>query len=126
MTDSPAGLVLTGCTVLVHDDRERIGFEENAVVVVRGGLVDVVTTAAAVERLPAAERIDARGRVAMPGLINCRTHAPMAALHGVAEDLPIEEWFNDVVWPVESNLTGKGVELGARPACAEMIRGGVT
>ena len=50
----------------------------------------------------------------------------MVALRGVAEDLPTEEWFNDVVWPVESNLTEKDVELGARLACAEMIRGGVT
>lgn len=50
----------------------------------------------------------------------------MVALRGVAEDLPTEEWFNDVVWPIESNLTEKDVELGARLACAEMIRGGVT
>jgi 5-methylthioadenosine/S-adenosylhomocysteine deaminase len=50
----------------------------------------------------------------------------MVALRGVAEDLPTEEWFNDVVWPIESNLTERDVELGARLACAEMIRGGVT
>ncbi|MFJ9540748.1 amidohydrolase [Streptomyces sp. NPDC101225] len=137
MTDSPAephttgersraDLVITGCTVLVHDDFERIGFEENAAVVVRDGRVDAVTTACAGERLAAAERIDARGQVAMPGLVNCHTHAPMVALRGVAEDLPTEEWFNDVVWPVESNLTERDVELGARLACAEMIRAGVT
>jgi 5-methylthioadenosine/S-adenosylhomocysteine deaminase len=122
----PADLVVTGCTVLLHDDREHIVFREDAAVVVRGGVIDSVTSAAAVEDLPARERIDARGQVAMPGLINCHTHAPMAALRGLAEDLPTEEWFNDVVWPVESNLTGRDVELGARLACAEMIRGGVT
>jgi len=126
MTESPADLIITGCTVLVHDDQERIGFEEDAAVVVRDGLVESVTTAAAVEGAPAVERIDARGQVAMPGLINCHTHAPMVALRGVAEDLPTEEWFNDVVWPIESNLTEKDVELGARLACAEMIRAGVT
>ncbi|MCI3244023.1 amidohydrolase [Streptomyces spinosisporus] len=126
MTDSPADLVITGCTVLVHDEQERPGFAENAAVVVRDGLVDAVTTAAAVRHLDAAERIDGRGQVAMPGLINCHTHAPMVALRGVAEDLPTEEWFNDVVWPIESNLTERDVELGARLACAEMIRGGVT
>ncbi|EPD57739.1 amidohydrolase [Streptomyces sp. HGB0020] len=126
MTDSPADLVINGCTVLVHDEQERPGFEENAAVVVRDGLVDAVTTAAAVRHLDAAERIDGRGQVAMPGLINCHTHAPMVALRGVAEDLPTEEWFNDVVWPIESNLTERDVELGARLACAEMIRGGVT
>lgn len=126
MTESAADLIITGCTVLVHDDQERIGFREDAAVVVRGGVVEAVTTAVDAAVLSAAERIDARGQVAMPGLINCHTHAPMVALRGVAEDLPTEEWFNDVVWPVESNLTEKDVELGTRLACAEMIRAGVT
>ncbi|MEU5317986.1 amidohydrolase [Streptomyces sp. NPDC021056] len=124
MTDSPADLVITGCTVLVHDDQERVGFEENATIVVRDGVVESVTTSP--ESPPAAEHLDARGQVALPGLVNCHTHAPMVALRGVAEDLPTEEWFNDVVWPIESNLTAKDVELGARLACAEMIRAGVT
>ncbi|KKD03566.1 amidohydrolase [Streptomyces sp. WM6386] len=124
MTDSPADLVITGCTVLVHDAQERIGFEENATIVVRDGVIESVTTSP--ESPPAAEHLDARGQVALPGLVNCHTHAPMVALRGVAEDLPTEEWFNDVVWPIESNLTAKDVELGARLACAEMIRAGVT
>ncbi|MBZ9640370.1 amidohydrolase [Streptomyces sp. PSKA30] len=130
MTPSPADLIITGCTVLVHaegdDGQERIDFREDAAVVVRSGIVESVTGADHAADLPAVERIDARGQIAMPGLINCHTHAPMVALRGVAEDLPTEEWFNDVVWPVESNLTEKDVELGARLACAEMIRAGVT
>ncbi|MFE2099865.1 MULTISPECIES: amidohydrolase [unclassified Streptomyces] len=126
MSASPADLIVTGCTVLVHDGDERIAFREDAAIVVREGVIEAVTTAAAAADLPATERIEARGQVAMPGLVNCHTHAPMVALRGLAEDLPTEEWFNDVVWPVESNLTGKDVELGARLACAEMIRGGVT
>ncbi|GKQ38186.1 amidohydrolase [Streptomyces sp. A012304] len=124
-----ADLVITGCTVLVHDDEERIAFREDAAVVVRDGIVDAVidaADAADAAGLGAVERLDARGQIAMPGLVNCHTHAPMVALRGIAEDLPTEEWFNDVVWPVESNLTGTDVELGARLACAEMIRGGVT
>ncbi|MFD7275999.1 amidohydrolase [Streptomyces sp. NPDC059862] len=133
MTPSPADLIITGCTVLVHaegdegdDDQERISFREDAAIVVRSGIVESVTGADRAAGLPTVERIDARGQIAMPGLINCHTHAPMVALRGVAEDLPTEEWFNDVVWPVESNLTEKDVELGARLACAEMIRAGVT
>jgi len=107
-------------------DHERIAFREDAAIVVRDGVIASVTDTAQVTGVPAAERIDARGQAALPGLINCHTHAPMVALRGVAEDLPTEEWFNDVVWPVESNLTARDVELGARLACAEMIRGGVT
>ncbi|MER8221737.1 amidohydrolase [Streptomyces sp. NPDC094143] len=124
--DSPAELIISACTVLVHDDQERIGFREDAAIVVRDGIVEAVTGTGAVAALPAAERVDARGQVALPGLINCHTHAPMVALRGLAEDLPTEEWFNGVVWPVESNLTDRDVELGARLACAEMIRAGVT
>ncbi|WP_327595441.1 amidohydrolase [Streptomyces chartreusis] len=124
--EAPADLIITGCTVLVHDDQERIGFEEDAAIVVRDGVVESVTSADAVRERDAAERIEAAGQVALPGLVNCHTHAPMVTLRGVAEDLPIEEWFNDVVWPIESNLTEKDVELGARLACAEMIRAGVT
>ncbi|MFD0002739.1 amidohydrolase [Streptomyces sp. NPDC127178] len=126
MTPSPAGLIITRCTVLTHDDHEGIGFAEDAAIVVRDGVVEAVISSAQAEELSATERIDAHGQVALPGLVNCHTHAPMVALRGVAEDLPTEEWFNDVVWPVESNLTEKDVELGARLACAEMIRGGVT
>ncbi|MER5524552.1 amidohydrolase [Streptomyces sp. NPDC002677] len=120
---APADLVITGCTALTHDEQERIVFLADASIVVRDGVVESVGAGA---DTAAVERIDARGQVAMPGLVNCHTHAPMVALRGLAEDLPTEAWFNDVVWPVESNLTRRDVELGARLACAEMIRGGVT
>jgi 5-methylthioadenosine/S-adenosylhomocysteine deaminase len=122
--DSPADLVITGCTALVHDDQEGIGFEEDATIVVRDGVIESVGTGPA--DVEAREVIDAREQVAIPGLINCHTHAPMVTLRGVAEDVQTDEWFNDYVWPIESNLTPKDVELGARLACAEMIRGGVT
>lgn len=119
-------LVVTGCAVLVHGPDEEISFAEDAAVLVRDGVVVAVTSAAEAAALDAAERIDGRGTVALPGLINCHTHAPMVALRGVAEDLPADEWFNDWIWPIESQLTDRVVELGTRLACAEMIRGGTT
>ncbi|MEV4337143.1 amidohydrolase [Streptomyces sp. NPDC049590] len=125
-SETAADLVVTGCAVLVHDEAERIGFREDAAIVVRDGVIHAVTAAAAARHVPAVTRIEAPGQVALPGLINCHTHAPMVALRGLAEDLPTAEWFNDVVWPVETNLTERDVTLGARLACAEMIRGGVT
>ncbi|MEU2786500.1 MULTISPECIES: amidohydrolase [Streptomyces] len=126
MTPPPADLVITRCTVLTHDEQEEIGFAEDASVIVRNGIVEAVVSGAEAGGVPARERIDAHGQIALPGLINCHTHASMVALRGVAEDLPTDAWFNDVVWPVESNLTAREVELGARLACAEMIRAGVT
>jgi 5-methylthioadenosine/S-adenosylhomocysteine deaminase len=122
--DAPADLVIAGCTALQHDDQEQVTFLEEATIVVRDGVIESITAGPA--EIEARERIDARGQVAMPGLINCHTHAPMVTLRGVAEDVATDQWFNDYVWPIESNLTPKDVELGARLACAEMLRGGVT
>jgi 5-methylthioadenosine/S-adenosylhomocysteine deaminase len=50
----------------------------------------------------------------------------MVMMRGAAEDLAIEDWFNQRIWPMEVNLTPERVRLGARLACAEMLLGGVT
>ncbi len=47
MTDSPADLVITGCTALVHDEHESIAFVENATIVVRDGVIESVTAGGA-------------------------------------------------------------------------------
>ncbi|MFH8292207.1 amidohydrolase [Streptomyces sp. NPDC018059] len=128
----PADLLITGCTALTHGPDGAIVFVDDAVIVVRDGVIASVTAAdpadpTATPEVPvAAEHIDARSTTALPGLINCHTHTPMVALRGLAEDLPAHAWFNDWIWPIESNLTERTVGLGARLACAEMIRGGVT
>ena len=80
---------------------------------------------------PEAERagarvVDGRGRLAMPGLINCHTHSAMTMFRGSAEDVPVHSWFNDHIWPMEVNLTPRDVALGARLAIAEMLLAGVT
>ncbi|MFI7317297.1 amidohydrolase [Streptomyces venezuelae] len=127
--DSPADLVITGCTALAHDPRGQIVFVENATIVVRDGRITSVAPGGPVPEgapTPGTTHLDGRGTLALPGLINCHTHTPMVALRGLAEDLPAHAWFNDWIWPVESNLTERVVGLGARLACAEMIRGGVT
>ncbi|MFI1069883.1 hypothetical protein [Streptomyces puniciscabiei] len=72
MPATPADLLITGCTALVHDEDEETGFREDAAIVVRDGVIESVTAAASVRDLPAVERIEAHGQVAMPGLVNCR------------------------------------------------------
>lgn len=72
------------------------------------------------------EVVDGHGLLATPGLINAHTHSPMVLMRGVAEDVSVEAWFNEHVWPMEVNLTASDVRVGAELACAEMIRSGVT
>lgn len=70
------------------------------------------------------EVVEARHRVLMPGFVNAHTHAPMTFERGWAEDLPLDRWFNERVWVVESQLTDEDVYWGAMLAAAEMIRSG--
>lgn len=75
---------------------------------------------------PGTRVIEAAGMAVMPGLINTHAHVPMVLFRGVAEDVTIQTWFNEIIWPMESNLTGEDVFWGTLLAAAEMIESGVT
>ena len=63
----------------------------------------------------------------LPGLINLHTHAAMTLLRGYADDLPLMEWLKGHIWPAEArHMSPDFVRDGARLACAEMLRGGIT
>ena len=78
-------------------------------------------------RITAAEDVDCRGRVVMPGLVNAHTHVPMTLLRGLADDLRLDVWLMGYMMPVEREFVSPDfVRLGTRLGCAEMIRSGVT
>lgn len=70
------------------------------------------------------ERLDLGGHLIMPGFWNGHTHAAMSFTRAIGDDLPIERWFNERIWVVESGLTEEDVYWGTMLAAAEMIRGG--
>ncbi len=72
------------------------------------------------------KQIDARGGLILPGLINSHTHAAMTLFRGLADDLPLMQWLNNYVFPVEGKMDGGFVRVGTLLACAEMIMSGTT
>jgi 5-methylthioadenosine/S-adenosylhomocysteine deaminase len=72
------------------------------------------------------EVINAEGKVLIPGLVNTHTHLSMTLMRGLADDMPLETWLNDHIWPVEAELDGEHCYAGALLACAEMIKSGTT
>ena len=64
--------------------------------------------------------------LALPGLVNAHTHAAMTLLRGYADDMHLQQWLSEKIWPLEAHLTGDDVYWGTRLACLEMIRSGTT
>ncbi|MXZ45349.1 MAG: amidohydrolase [Gammaproteobacteria bacterium] len=68
-----------------------------------------------------------KDKVLLPGLINGHTHAAMTLLRGYSDDVPLMEWLNEHINPIEAAVVNEEfVQVGTQLACWEMIRGGTT
>ncbi len=107
----PAGAVLTEHAVAIEADR----------------IVAVLPAARARDAWPDATLTELPGHLLVPGFVNLHTHVPMTLLRGVGDDLPLETWLHDRIWPLEARLISpEFVADGTVLACAEMLLGGVT
>ena len=70
--------------------------------------------------------IDATDKILLPGLVNTHTHLSMTLFRGLADDLALDEWLNDNIWPVEANLNGYYCYVGALLGAIELIKSGTT
>lgn len=70
--------------------------------------------------------IDAEGKILLPGFINTHTHLSMTLFRGLADDLSLDSWLNDHIWPIEANLNGYYCYIGALLAAVELIKSGTT
>ena len=70
--------------------------------------------------------IDGENKILMPGLINTHTHISMNLFRGLADDMELDEWLNDHIWPTEAGLNGEYCYTGALLAIVEMIKSGTT
>ncbi len=68
--------------------------------------------------------IDGKGNLLMPGFYNTHCHAAMTLFRGYGEDLPLDRWLNERIFPAEDRLNDKSVYVATMLGIAEMIRGG--
>lgn len=74
--------------------------------------------------LTADEVIDGSRFAIIPPFYNGHCHAAMVLLRGFADDLPLQAWLNDSIWPMEAKLTAEDIYAGSRLAVLEMIKSG--
>lgn len=70
--------------------------------------------------------IKGENKLIMPGFINTHTHAAMSLFRGYADDMPLQEWLEQRIWPIEARLNKKDIYWGTLLALCEMIKGGTT
>jgi 5-methylthioadenosine/S-adenosylhomocysteine deaminase len=121
-------LVCADWVVPLHDDSNPGQVLADGAVAVSGGRIVAVCTREAAQRRFRPERTVERGHhVLMPGLVNAHTHAAMALLRGLADDLPLQPWLEQHIWPAEQRWVSPAfVRDGAELAVAEMLRSGTT
>ncbi len=76
---------------------------------------------------PARQYLDVNGALVLPGLVNTHCHAPMVWFRGLADDLPLQDWLTQKIFPAEGAWLDQDKAFwGTLLAAAEMIRGGIT
>ena len=101
--------------------------EQHAVVVDSGAIVAILPQSEARNDYPQCEWIDKPDHALTAGLINSHTHAAMTLLRGCADDLPLDTWLTEHIWPLEGRWANQEfVRDGVDLAILEMIAGGTT
>ncbi len=114
-------LVRDGLVVTQDDDRTVT----RGNVLVTDGVINAVGPGAG-EDVDADRVVDARGKAVVPGLVNAHTHVAMTLLRGYGDDMELEPWLEERIWPAEGKLTAERTVAGARLGMAEMLATGTT
>jgi 5-methylthioadenosine/S-adenosylhomocysteine deaminase len=119
-------LLITGATIVTMD-ADRHVFDDGAIAVKGDTIVAIGSSKDILAKYDASQRIDATGKLIMPGLINAHTHIPMVLMRGLIDDVTLDDWLRKYIFPAEAkNVTEDFVRWGSRLALAEMIRSGTT
>ena len=119
-------LLVTGGTVVTMDGAGTV-IGNGAVAIDHDVIVAVGPADDIASKYDAVNRIDARGQIVMPGLINTHTHAPMVLFRGLADDLALKDWLEKDIFPAEAKTVSPDfVRIGTKLAALEMIESGTT
>ncbi len=125
MNNKSADILIVNGT-LVTCDRDHTIIKNGAVAVTGDKIIGTGSTNDFAS-WNASQVIDAGKGIIMPGLVNAHTHLPMSLFRGLADDLPLETWLNDHIFPAEGkHINPETVRIASTLSCAEMLLSGTT
>jgi 5-methylthioadenosine/S-adenosylhomocysteine deaminase len=118
-------LLLKNIDVITGDTEN--GFLKSADIGITGDRIKFVRPAGNLPETFIPEKtIDGRHRLAMPGLVNAHTHSGMTILRNAADDMPLEKWLFNRIFPLEERLNDNDIYWGTMLGIAEMLLSGTT
>ena len=112
---------------IIPVEPESVTYEHHSLVIDSGKIIDLLPSGLAKQKYQGTTTENLENHALLPGLINCHTHAAMTLMRGIADDLPLMEWLQNHIWPLEQKWMSEAfVKDGTDLAIAEMIRGGTT
>lgn len=112
---------------IIPVEPESVTYEHHTLVIDSGKIIDLLPTDLAKQKYQGTTTENLENHALLPGLINCHTHAAMTLMRGIADDLPLMDWLQNHIWPLEQKWMSEAfVKDGTDLAIAEMILGGTT
>jgi 5-methylthioadenosine/S-adenosylhomocysteine deaminase len=112
---------------IIPVEPESVTYEHHTLVIDSGKIIDLLPTGLAKQKYQGTTTENLENHALLPGLINCHTHAAMTLMRGIADDLPLMDWLQNHIWPLEQKWMSEAfVKDGTDLAIAEMILGGTT
>jgi len=126
LSAAPCDLIVSARYVVTMSAQRRV--IENGAVAILGERIVAVGPRAEIDRgWQPKRRIDRPDGMLTPGLINTHTHGAMSLFRGIADDLKLQDWLNNFIFPAEAkNVSPDFVRWGTRLACLEMLLSGTT
>ncbi|HYW45101.1 MAG TPA: amidohydrolase family protein [Bryobacteraceae bacterium] len=126
LSAEPADWIWSARYVITEDAQHRV--IENGAVAIRGDRIVGVGRKTEIDaRFQTARRLDRPDAILAPGLVNTHTHAAMSLFRGIADDLNLQQWLENYIFPAEAkNVSPDFVRWGTRLGCLEMLLGGTT
>ncbi|MCL1861629.1 MAG: TRZ/ATZ family hydrolase [Proteobacteria bacterium] len=106
---------------------DNVALDKHSIAVHDGKILDILPQPEARARYQATDEVELPAHALIPGLVNLHAHAAMNLMRGLSDDLPLERWLREVIWPTESrHVSPAFVRDGTLLAAHEMLRGGIT
>tara|TARA_B100000795_G_C22755246_1_gene421209 strand:+ start:95 stop:1426 length:1332 start_codon:yes stop_codon:yes gene_type:complete len=121
-----ASIIISASWIFTSDIEGQL-LSDYSVVIEKDKIIDLIPQSKVFDEYEANDIYQLTDHILIPGLINTHTHAAMSLFKGFADDLPLQDWLNNHIWPAEKEFVNASfVKDGSILALSEMIRSGVT